>query len=223
MMRIKLLFICFFSFLTIFLLGKESTPKKIAVCILAEEESSPVQSLIESGRRYFCRLHDVHYYIASHEPLEMDGEDIEWLPMNIGRKDRKHFKLYEALQGAKKVLESYDYLFILHANVLFVATVGDEIFGELIAVKKEISAGKSLMYSSAFYGGKPSAVLDLLKTACKHIDYTASHPNEQRFNEEMLMNRCFKERRPTRILSPSYAYPENWKLDYPRKIAVASR
>lgn len=217
MIRFKLLIFCLFC---IPLIGKELQPKKIAVCISAiNMPPSSIQSLIESGRRHFCRLHEVHYFILGDSTLEMEGEDIDWIPMD---RSSKPFKLYYSLQGSRKIFESYDYLFILNAQMVFVAPVGDEIFGELIAIQKEISTGKISIFSSALYGGKPAVVFDLLKTACRHIDFALSHPDGKKFNEELLINRCFKDCRPTRILTPSYAYPENWKLEYSKKIVITS-
>ena len=65
------------------------------------------------------------------------------------------------------------------------------------------------LFSASFYGGRPAAVFELLRAGCKYAIYE---------HEEDLINRCFKEKPPTRILSPSYAYPENWELEYSKKI-----
>lgn len=200
-MNIKSLFIAFFLFLGSTLAADEM---KIAVCVPALDASdSSVQSLVESARRHFCRLQDVHYFIFSDIPPDLEGDDIEWLPAGNG----KQMKLLHALQGSKKIFEDYNYLFIIDPKMVFVAPVGNEVFGELIAVQKANSTGK--IYSCRFYGGKPSAVLDLLKSAYRY---------NENMSDETMINRCFKEKPPTRILSPSYAYPENWELEYSKKI-----
>lgn len=192
------------------LVGKE----KIAVCIPAREASeASIQSLIESGRRHFCRLHDVQYFILSDEPCSLEGDDIEWLSVESG----KAFKLFQSLQGNKKLLEAYNYLFIIDPKMIFVAPVGNEVFGDLIAVQKVNSTSKKPIFSSGFYGGRPASVFDLLKYGCKHVDYANSHP-EEHITDEIVINRCFKEKPPVRILNPSYAYPENWELEYSKKI-----
>ncbi len=189
------------------LVAKENERQKVALCIPAiNAADASVQSLIESGRRHFCRHHDVRYYIIGDAPPSMEGDDIEWLPLTGSGRP---FKLFNALQGHKKTFEEYSYLFIIDPKMVFAASVGEEVFGELIAVQKVGSTSRKPVYSSNFYGGRPSAVFDLLKISCKY--------NES-VNEEIMINRCFKEKSPTRILSPSYAYPENWELQYSKKI-----
>lgn len=199
-MNIKSLVI---SFVLIFLAPLVAQERqKVAVCIPATEASdSSIQSLIESARRHFCRLHDVRYFILRENP-SLEGEDIEWLPVGSG----KTLKLFHALQENKKIFESYNYLFVIDPRMVFVAPVGDEVFGNLIAVQKVNVKGS---FSSRFFGGRPSAVTDLLRSGCKYTE---------NMSEEALINRCFKEKPPTRILSPSYAYPENWELEYSKKI-----
>ncbi len=181
----------------------------IAVCIPAfEAPESSVQALIESGRRHFCRLHQVDYYILSDLPGEMEGDDIEWLAGGGG----KSFKLFQALQTHKKIFDQYNYLFIINPTMVFAAPVGNEVFGELIAVQKVNATPQKPLFSASFFGGRPAAVFELLRLGCRYIY------SEQKSNEEALINRCFKEKSPTRILSPSYAYPENWELEYAKKI-----
>lgn len=190
---------------TFSLISKEGL--SIAVCIPAAGASdSSIQSLIESGRRYFCRLHQVDYFILSDEPPLLEGDDIEWLAVSGGTP----LKLFQALQGYKKIFDSYTYLFVIDPHMIFVAPVGDEVFGKLIAVQKANSNRRDLLFSSCFYGGQPEAVFDLLKSAFVYA--------EQNLSRESLINRCFKIKPPTRILSPSYSYPENWKLEYSGKI-----
>ena len=203
-MKIKSFVISLFLILTAPLAAES-----IAVCIPAFEASeSSIQALIESGRRHFCRLHQVDYFVLSDFPLEMEGDDIEWLASGGG----KSFKLFQALQTHKKIFDLYSYLFIINPKMVFVAPVGNEVFGELIGVQKVNAAPQKPLFSAGFYGGRPSAVFELLRSGCRYVD------SEQKINEEELINRCFKEKSPTRILSPSYAYPENWELEYSKKI-----
>ena len=182
--------------------------QKVAVCIPAVEASSEsVQSLIESGRRHFCRLHDVKYFILSDVSPSMEGDDIEWLSAGVARP----IKIYNALQSNKALLDEYNYLFIIDPKMSFVASVGNEVFGQLIAVQKVNSTIKKPIYSSRFYGGRPEAVHDFLKIGCRQ-------PDAANLSEEELINRCFKEKPPTRSLDCSYAYPENHQLGYAKKI-----
>ncbi len=197
--------VLFFLLFTATLISKEGL--SIAVCIPALGASdSSVQALIESGRRHFCRLHHVDYFILSDEPPLMEGDDIEWLVVSGGGS----LKLFQSLQGYKKTFDHYTYVFVIDPHMIFVAPVGDEVFGKLIAVQKANSTGKNLLFSPCFYGGQPEAVFDLLKSAFVH--------SEQNLSKEALINRCFKIKPPTRILNPSYAYPENWELEYSKKI-----
>lgn len=187
-------FVMLFIFLTMSL-----SAEHVAVCIPAVDASDEsVQSLIESGRRHFCRLHDVQYFILSDTPSSIEGDDVEWLSAGIS----KPFKLFSAVQANKSILDDYNYIFIIDPKMLFVASVGNEVFGELIGVQNVNSTVKKPVFSSRFFGGKPKAVMDLLKLSYKNMD----------------INQCFKEKPPTRILNTSYAYPENWELEYSKKI-----
>jgi hypothetical protein len=211
-MKLKILLLLFVLIAP--LVAKENERQKVAVCIPALQASeASIQSLIESGRRHFCRHHDVQYFILSDDPPSLQGDDVEWLSAGSG----KPFKMFHALQTHKKNFDAYNYLFIVDPRMVFVASVGEEVFGELVAVQKVSSTPKKVVFSPSFYGGRPAAVFDLLRLACKHVDQTYSHPM-QGLSEEIMINQCFKEKSPTRFLSPSYAYPENWELEYPKKI-----
>jgi hypothetical protein len=202
-MSIKFLLV----FITLLLPLAAQQRQQVAVCIPAAEASSEsVQSLIESGRRHFCRLHDVQYFVLSATPPSVEDDDVEWLSAGV----TAPFKLFQALQANKTLLLEYNYLFVIDPKMVFAASVGDEVFGELIAVQRVNSTLKKPVFSSSFFGGKPHAVFDLIKISYRQTDAG--------INNELLINRCFKEKPPTRILSPSYTYPENCKLEYAKKI-----
>ena len=216
---------------------------KIGVCITAMESyDTCAQSLIESGRRYFCVNHDVTYFVFTCSDKIFDAPDVVKIcrsPMGWPYDILKRVHLYE---DRRHLLEGMDYIFAMAASMEFVAPVGNEVLSDLTAVqhpafmrrrgayenKKNSTAfvnpheGEHY-FTSRFCGGSKDEFLKLISTVKKQIDADLVHGYIARMYDESYLNRYFIDHPPTKILSPSYSYPIDWKLDVPPKIVTVSK
>lgn len=216
---------------------------KIGVCLTAMENyDTYALSLIESGRRYFCVTHDVKYFVFTSEDTFPDAADIVKIKQSPQGWPFDILKRVHSYDEHQKLLEQMDYVFAIAANMVFVAPVGDEILAPLVAVQhpafiRKRGAYENKKYSTAFvqphegkhyfsnrfYGGSKVEFLKLLKEVKKQIDADLARDFIARMQDESYLNRYFIDHPPTKILNPSYCYPTDWQLDYPKKIVWAPK
>jgi histo-blood group ABO system transferase len=139
-------------------------------------------------------------------------------------------------------LLTQDYLFACDADMLFVDTVGDEILGERVATMHPGFVGmrgsyyknpRSLShvdkwegehyFAGGFYGGSAQEMLRISYTLSMCIDEDLRRGIIAEWHDEAHWNRYCIDYPPTVILSPSYCYPENWKLKYPKKLLALDK
>lgn len=242
-----------FSFLVLFFVplfsnaekSPDETPRyKIAACVMATGPyNSSAKSLIESGRRFFCRHHDVTYFIFT------DGENVVQAK-DVVRVEQAHLgwpydtlKRFHVYDSHKVLFENFDYIFSIDANMVFVSDVGEEILSDLVATQHETAFCKKRglyeskknssayvgpqeghhYFSSRFYGGSKFEFLQLLKIVKNYVDIDLAKNFIAHLHDESYLNRYFIDHPPTRVLSPSYCYPEDWQLEFPKKIVASSR
>jgi histo-blood group ABO system transferase len=221
----------------------EPARHKIGVCIVAMDEyEMKAKELIESGRKFFCINHDVAYFIFTdgeklHEAndlIKVRQENFGWPYVTL-----KRFQVYEE---HAKLFEKMDYLFAVDADLVFVAPVGEEVLSDLVATQhpaflkkrgdyenKKISAayvgpheGKHY-FSCSLYGGRKNEFLNLVKEARKRVDADLEKKFISRWHDQSYLNRYLIDHPPTRILNPSYCYPEDWQLEYPKKLVASGK
>ena len=213
---------------------------KIGVCILAMGcHDASAQSLVESARRHLCLSHDVKYFVITDAAIVQEAPDI--VKLYHSPIDTK-LRIFHLLEEHQKVLEEFDYLFALDSEMMFVAPVGDELLSDLVATQHPAFINRKGAYennrlstayvapyegrhyfTSRFFGGKKSEFFKLLKSVKKMIDADLSKDFVSKRQEESHLNRYWIDHQPTRILSPSYCYPENWHLEFPRKVVALSK
>ena len=216
---------------------------KIGVCIVAMGEyETKAGAFIESGRKFFCLKHDVTYFVFT------DGEKIQQAK-DVVRVKQANFgwpyvtlKRFHVYDDHAKLFEKMDYLFAVNADLVFVAPVGEEVLSNLVATQhpaflkkrgdyesKKISAayvcpheGKCY-FSGSLYGGSKNEFLSLVKEARKLVDADLEKKFISRWRDQSYLNRYLIDHPPTRVLNPSYCYPEDWQLEYPKKLVASSK
>ncbi len=223
---------------------KELAPRyKVAVCVMATGSfNASAQSLIESGRRFFCLNHDVTYFVftdGTQVPQAKDVVKVEQPHLGWPYDTLKRFHIYDT---HATLFENFDYIFSIDANMVFVAPVGEEILSDLVATQhpaflKKRGAYENKKTSSAyvgpqegvyyftgrFYGGTKLEFFQLLKTVKNHVDIDLAKNYIARWHDESYLNRYFIDHPPTRILNPSYCYPEDWQLEFPKKMVASCK
>jgi histo-blood group ABO system transferase len=221
----------------------EPARHKIGVCIVAMDEYEvKAKELIESGRKFFCVNQDVTYFVftdgeklqGAKDVIKVKQENFGWPYVTL-----KRFQVYEE---HAKLFEKMDYLFAVDADLVFVAPVGEEVLSNLVATQhpvfvkkrgdyesKKISAayvgpheGKHY-FSCSLYGGMRNEFLNLVKEARKRVDADLEKKFISRWHDQSYLNRYLIDHPPTRILNPSYCYPEDWQLEYPKKLVASGK
>jgi histo-blood group ABO system transferase len=107
---------------------------KVALCIIATNNYIDfVPPLLESAEAYFLSGHQVDYHVFSNKLFitayhNLTFHEIEHQPWPEMTLRRYHIMSQVDFSG-------YDYVFYCDSDMLFVASVGDEIFGQLVAVQ----------------------------------------------------------------------------------------
>ncbi|HEY5235530.1 MAG TPA: hypothetical protein VIJ14_05085, partial [Rhabdochlamydiaceae bacterium] len=214
---------------------------KIGVCIVAMDEYEvKAKALIESGRKFFCLNHDVTYFVFTDETKLEEAKDVVKVKQTNFGWPYVTLKRFQVYDDHAKLFEKMDYLFAVDADLVFVAPVGEEVLSNLVATQhpafvkkrgdyesKKISAayvgpheGKHY-YSCSLYGGSKDEFLNLVKVARKQVDSDLEKKFISRWHDQSHLNRYLIDHPPTKILNPSYCYPDDWQLDFPQKVVVS--
>lgn len=191
-----------------------------------------VPPLIESAEKFFCKKHDITYFIfTDNKTFKHDKaiciyqEHLSWPFSTMMR--------YHTYLKNKDIFARMDYLFATDADMLFVDTVSDEILSDRVATlhpgyygwKKhkqplpyEVNPGStayinpdnnSYYFAGGFYGGTTKEMLNLLETNVKNVDIDLKKNHIAIWHDESHNNKYFNINTPTTILTPDYCFPED--------------
>jgi len=211
---------------------------KIGVCILAMEGyEAKANELIESGRRFFCKGHDVTYFVFTDSSKVVEAADVVVVKQANYGWPYVVLKRFHAYDDHANLFEKLDYIFSADADMVFVDPVGEEVLSDLVATQhpaflrqrgdyenKKISVayvgpheGKNY-FTSSLFGGNKEEFLKMLKVLRKQVDMDLEKKFISRWHDQSYLNRYLIDHPPTRILNPSYCYPEDWQLEFPKKL-----
>lgn len=197
-----------------------------------------VRRFLSSAETYFLPAQMVTYYILTDSPRSLDP------PIELGPKrqlkvipvaelpgwDRlahRRMDLFaEAMKGS--VSSDVEYVFCADVDLEFVAPVGEEILGDLVATlhpelygmprmafpyeAEEVSSAcveedeGDYYYTSELYGGLVSEMNKLARACSLLILQDQANRVEARGLEESYLNRYLIDHRPTWVLSPEYSW-----------------
>lgn len=200
-----------------------------------------VGPLIESAEKYFCKNHQVTYFVfTDQEPIFFPNTVYAYQSRLGWPYDTMH--RYHTYQKNWELFKDQDYLFACDADMLFVSPVGDEILGERVATLHPGFVGKrgsyetnplskacvrrkegKCYYAGGFYGGSKEAFSHILQTNIRHIDEDLKRGLIAVWHDESHWNRYCIDYPPTVVLSPSYCYPESWNLPYEKKLLALDK
>ena len=222
-----------------------STPQhyQIGLCMMATGKYiSYAKACVESAKKYFCTNHNITYFVFTDSQEQLnDPQIVQIFQKRLGwpYDTMMRFEVYFKNQDQMK---NMDYIFALDADMLFVAPVEDEILTTRVATQhpgfvnqrgtyetKAISKacvkpneGK-YYFAGGFYGGSHDEFFKLLKICNQNIYDDLSQNYIAIWHDESHLNRYFIDNPPTKILSPSYCYPENWNLPYQKKLLALDK
>jgi histo-blood group ABO system transferase len=215
---------------------------KVGLCIMATGRYDKfAQELIESARPFFCPNSDVTYFVFTDGKITPAKDVVTIFQKRLGwpHDTLKRFEVYDL---HRKELGEMDYLFALDADMRFVATVGEEILGELVGTQHPGFVGKrgsyetnpmstaciaakegEIYFAGGFYGGKREEFFKLIHQTREQIAKDEAKNFIAVWHDESHLNRYFIDHKPTLVLSPAYCYPENWKLPYEKKLLALDK
>ena len=200
-----------------------------------------VQPLIDSAEKHFCKNHNVTYFVftdgdlpESEKIVRVEQARLGW-PLDTMMRCKMYYEHQELFQDM-------DYLFACDADMLFVDEVGDEILSDRVATqhpgyvskrgtyetrtisKACVRADEGTCYfAGGFYGGNKEEFLKMNRTMTENIQADLEKKFIAIWHDESHLNRYFIDNPPTKILSPSYCYPESWRLPYVKRLLALDK
>lgn len=229
-------------FLLILFFFQPIESKQIGLLIVATGKYIQfVPNLITSARKYFCKNHNIRYFVFTDSPFQF-GEDTTVLshsrlgwPYDTMMRCSVYYKY-------KEIISEMDYLFATDADMLFVDSVGDEILGERVGTQHPGFYNKrgtyetnpvstayvapregTYYFAGGFHGGSSAEFIKLIEFMIRNIEIDRTRGHIALWHDESHLNRYFINNPPTVILNPSYCYPESWRLPYPKKLLALDK
>lgn len=216
---------------------------KIGLCIMATGKYlAYAERFIESARRHFFTQDQVTYYVFTDGVLQAPAPDIIQIDQKRLGWPQDTLLRCEAYLKAAPCYQRQDYMFASDADMLFVAPVGREILATRVATQHPGFVGKRGSYETnpacsacvhshegkyyfagGFYGGSTAEFIKMSECMVKNIYKDFKKNLIAVWHDESHLNRYFIDHTPTKILNPSYCYPENWNLPYPRKLLALDK
>ncbi len=217
----------------------EAKKLKVGLLVMATGKYDALGvKMIESARRNFLPDCDRTFFIFTDGCVPDAGDVVRVEQKRLGwpYDTLKRFHVY---YDHKDLFKEMDYLYAIDADMEFVAVVGREILGDLVATrhwgfldKPGTYCGnkKSTAYVSrkdrkhyccgAFYGGKRDEILKLLETTVRNVDADLKKNVIPKWHDEGHLNRYFIDHTPTVFLTPSYCFPLGWDLPFEPKLVT---
>ncbi len=221
-------------------LGVNLFAEKVGLLIVATGKyDSFVDPLIASARMHFCHDHEVTYYVFTDGVISEAPDVVKIHQKRLGWP-------YDTLMrnsiyyDHRDAFASEDYVFALDADMLFVNTVGSEIFGERVATmhpgyattgarlpfeRDEKSRAyvakkdRKRYFAGGFFGGSQNGFVHIVKETTERVLDDLSHDIIAVWHDESQWNRYCIDYKPTVVLSPSYCYADLTTLGYSKKLA----
>lgn len=239
----------FIFFLNCTVFAQESTPLKkykVGLCVMATGRyDAYARTMIESARKYFLTNQDVTYFIFTNGDIPDAPDVVKVYQERLGWPSDT-LKRNQVYLSHKDLYKDFDYLYATDADMLFEASVGDEILSDRVATihpgyvgrkgtleTKKTSAAyvdekkAGPYFCGGFFGGTKDEFLKMLAQTVKQIDADLKNNYIAIWHDESHLNRYFFDNKPTLILNPSYCFPEEYtrdeKFPYERKLVALKK
>lgn len=211
---------------------------RIAILIVATNKYLQfVAPLIESAQEHLLAKNPTFtkkYFVFTNDISPTDYDKILPLLPHIEFCYIDHYPFpyptlfrFQFFQKYSNLLFDYDQIIYVDADALFVAPVNEEVLGPRIAVQhcgfvdergSYERNNKSVFYvkeneGQHYYGGgfwsfSRNEFVSLMRYCNKNLEIDMSNRIIPVWHDETMINRYLIDNKPTRILSPSYHYPE---------------
>lgn len=234
-------------FLNNFIVNKKSKSKIGILYICTGKYHIFWNDFYKRTEKYFCNNSEIYYFVFTDYPIKkyfntrvnhIYQSKLGW-PFDT-------LKRFHIFLSQRKKIEKMDYLFFFNANTSFVDNIFEQdIFPDhksngLVSVlhpaffdhklvppfEKNIKstafvdANENLNYfQGCLSGGLTKDYLAMSEEIVKMVDIDLKENIIAEWHDESYMNKYFYSKSP-KALFPSYAYPEDWILPFPKKIIM---
>ena len=198
---------------------------KVALLIIATGKYDVfIPPLLESARAFFLPQCDLQFVLFSDRAWPPD-DDLTVVPQEHRPWPFPALHRFHSYLSQRVALQTFQYVFSIDADMLFVDTVGDEVLEDLVAVLHPaflsergtpetnpesvafIGPNEKLTYfAGAFFGGRASIFWQMAAEIAANIDIDLAHKMIAVWHEESHLNRWFVDHPPSKVLDVSYCY-----------------
>jgi histo-blood group ABO system transferase len=208
----------------------------LIVIATGEKYVEYAHDLIASAATYFPEAYTVTF---TDQPRRLGALSKVYYTESLGYPDQTLYR-YRTILEKEHILEKFDHLFYVDADMLFVdkVVVEDIVSNGITATlhpgyvgtrgtpetreeSNAFSPRSTAYYCGGFQGGSSSAYLSAAKNMLEGINGDAENGVTAIWHDESHWNRYLSEYPPTKVLSPSYCYPENASDHYLNKWKAA--
>ena len=219
--------------------------KNIGLCIMATGKYITfAASLIKSAETYFCKNHQVTYFVFTDGELllyEVDPKKIVIMHQSKLGWPYDTLMRFKVYWDNRNKFELMDYIFACDADMLFVDIVGDEILSDLVATQHPLQKGRGTYetnklsaaciakhegthyFAGGFYGGIKREFFNLITFTMNQVEIDLEKKYIALWHDESHLNRYFVDHKPTLILCPSYCYPQGYDIPYAPKLVALQK
>lgn len=221
---------------------------KIALLLIATNKYDIfIQSFIDSCDKFFLSSQNnmVEYFLFTDSKKEYRSKRI------INRIETPHKKWpfvtllrYHNFLKIKSSLSLFDYLFYSDIDMRFVDYVDEEILSDLVATRHPgtlvlgdkmtpesnpfstafISSEDNYVYcAGGFNGGTSVKYFNMCENIAHNIDIDLQNNIIAKWHDESHLNKYFLKNPPSKILSPSYCFPEGWNIPFKPKLLALNK
>jgi hypothetical protein len=209
------------------------------------------KDFFESAEKFLLPQKEKHYFVFTDTThiFEETNPGVHNIKQAALRWPFATLLRFDMFRQIEPELKGFDYIYFFNANMHFVAPVQTEIFpsdeeGGLTVVKHPGFYNRprneftyecdpnSLAYiackegehyvAGGFNGGKSVPYMNLVQTLKRNIETDLEKGIIAVWHDESHLNRYIIGKK-VRILSPSYCYPEGWRLPFEPKIIVKDK
>lgn len=218
--------------------------KKIGLLVICTNKYIKfLQPLIDSADVHFAKDHDVTYFVFTNKDAQITTtRKIEFIHVEHKPWPWMTLERYKIFTNASEKLRSQDYLYYCDVDMKFVGEVGSEIISDRVGtIHPGFMGGRgtpesnpeSLAYVSpfenmtyfagGFNGGSSEEFLKMSNYISKNVESDYEKGIIAIWHDESHLNRYFIDNPPTKVLTPSYCYPESWQIPIEKKLLALDK
>jgi histo-blood group ABO system transferase len=225
---------------------QDLTPKIGLLLVATNKYISFVDQLVESADKWFLSNCDVTYCVFTNNSKNVNTlRSVNMLDIEHEDWPMPTLKRYDYFHKYAEYLKNFDYLYYCDVDMKFVNIVGNEILGDIVATlhpgfwnkiniqfsyerRPECNAyipygNGNKYYAGGFNGGSSNKFLNMAKTIVSWRKEDEINGIVPVWHDESYMNKYMYLNSPTKVLNPSYCYPESWDIPFEKRLLALDK